>query len=314
MAFFGAEVTGGKTTWINASPETSVQLSNVRAFINLGLFISVLSISSNSQTFRCELSRATQACIFKRARKKDARIVLEICNEGEGSENGEPIKVAVGVLSASGCENIKLDVLVTSKMGLRLAGQDTAGAVVHVVGNEVEPYSESESEMPVEFSTGLAEMLEADSDDDEDDSSDDESDQSEDDADQSKTANGKGAMVVKRKGSALPIITHKTGLQFQDIVVGSGKKVVNGRNVALQYTLRLENGKVVDRADRKRPFKFRLGIGECIKGFDIGVSGMREGGERHLIVPPKLGYGNQPPPGIPRNSTLYFDVIVSKAF
>lgn len=116
----------------------------------------------------------------------------------------------------------------------------------------------------------------------------------------------------KKKG--FPVIKHPSGLLYQDMIVGSGRVVQRGRNVALQYVLRLENGKVVDRADRKRPFKFRLGIGECIKGFDVGVIGMREGGERHLIVPPELGYGDQSMAGIPPGSTLYFDVTIVKAF
>lgn len=111
----------------------------------------------------------------------------------------------------------------------------------------------------------------------------------------------------------LPMVT-RGALQYQDLIVGSGKRVIKGHNVALQYVLRLENGKLVDKASRKRPFKFRLGIGECIKGFDLGVDGMREGGERHLIVPPELGYGDQDQAEIPPGSTLYFDVTVVKAF
>lgn len=118
----------------------------------------------------------------------------------------------------------------------------------------------------------------------------------------------------KAKRPASSMTKHQSGLQYQDLITGSGKRVERGRNVALQYTIRLENGKVVDKADRKRPFRFRLGIGECIKGFDIGVMGMREGGERHLIVPPELGYGDQKTGSIPSGSTLYFDVSIVKAF
>lgn len=120
---------------------------------------------------------------------------------------------------------------------------------------------------------------------------------------------------LKKKGyKSLPVRTHVSGLRYQDTLVGAGKPVMKGHNVAIQYTLRLDSGKVVDKAERKRPFKFRLGIGECIKGMDIGILGMREGGERHIVVPPDLGYGDQRLPGIPPNSTLYFDVAVVKAF
>lgn len=118
----------------------------------------------------------------------------------------------------------------------------------------------------------------------------------------------------KKSGKAIPVITHPSGLRYQNMLPGVGKPVQVGRNVAIQYVLRLDNGKVVDKADRKRPFKFRLGIGECIKGMDVGIVGMREGGERHIVVPPELGYGDQSLPGIPANSTLYFDVTVVKAF
>ena len=209
-------------------------------------------------------------------------------------------------------------------MGLRLTGPDAAGAVVHVVGNELEPLSDDEQE--IEFPSGLMELndLLGDDSDDEEDSSEDEDEDEEMEDTATKGADfkqgntqgkdGDGKLVVKKKTGQLPLITHKSGLKMQDILVGSGKKVVKGHNVALQYTLRLESGKVVDKTNRKRPFKFRLGVGECVKGFDIGVMGMRESGERHLIVPPELGYGSQSPPGIPPNATLYFDIKVIKAF
>lgn len=120
--------------------------------------------------------------------------------------------------------------------------------------------------------------------------------------------------LKKAKKAANSFIKHPSGLRYQDLIVGTGRKVKHGHNVALQYTLRLENGKVVDKADRRRPFKFRLGVKECIKGFDIGVKDMREGGERHIVVPPELGYGDRRLGDIPANSTLYFDVSLIKAF
>lgn len=56
------------------------------------------------------------------------------------------------------------------------------------------------------------------------------------------------------------------------------------------------------------PFTFKLGAGEVIKGWDIGVIGMSVGGERRLTIPPLLAYGNKVVPGIPVNSKLIFDV------
>ena len=57
-----------------------------------------------------------------------------------------------------------------------------------------------------------------------------------------------------------------------------------------------------------KPFSFKLGKGECIKGWDVGILGMAIGGERRLTVPAGAAYGNKPLPGIPANSTLIFDV------
>jgi FK506-binding nuclear protein len=57
-----------------------------------------------------------------------------------------------------------------------------------------------------------------------------------------------------------------------------------------------------------KPFSFKLGVGEVIKGWDIGVAGICPGGERRLTIPAKLAYGNQKLPDIPANSDLIFDI------
>jgi FKBP-type peptidyl-prolyl cis-trans isomerase len=73
---------------------------------------------------------------------------------------------------------------------------------------------------------------------------------------------------------------------------------------------RLTNGKQFDASqNRKKPFSFRHGIGDVIKGMDIGIEGMRSGGKRTITIPSKLGYGKSgAPPTIPGNSTLVFDI------
>jgi FK506-binding nuclear protein len=57
-----------------------------------------------------------------------------------------------------------------------------------------------------------------------------------------------------------------------------------------------------------KPFTFKLGSGEVIKGWDIGVEGMRVGGERRIVIPAHLAYGSKGMPGIPSNSELTFDI------
>ena len=78
----------------------------------------------------------------------------------------------------------------------------------------------------------------------------------------------------------------------------------------MHYTGTLENGKKFDSSmDRKQPFKFTIGVGQVIQGWDEGVMTMKVGGKRKLIIPSKLGYGAAGAGGvIPPNATLLFDV------
>ena len=108
--------------------------------------------------------------------------------------------------------------------------------------------------------------------------------------------------------------TTTSGLQFEDAVVGSGAEAKPGRNVTVHYTGWLyENGeqgaKFDSSKDRDDPFIFALGAGMVIKGWDEGVQGMKEGGQRTLIIPATLGYGARGAGGvIPPNATLKFEV------
>jgi len=88
-----------------------------------------------------------------------------------------------------------------------------------------------------------------------------------------------------------------------------GKVAKPGKRVQVRYTGRLKsNGKVFDKTKGGSTFSFRLGVGEVIQGWDVGVRGMRVGDKRRLTVPPDMGYGNQTQGPIPANSTLVFDV------
>jgi FKBP-type peptidyl-prolyl cis-trans isomerase len=100
------------------------------------------------------------------------------------------------------------------------------------------------------------------------------------------------------------------GLQYIDVVVGSGDEARAGQNVSVHYTGWLTTGQKFDSSrDRGQPFTFRLGGGQVIQGWDEGVAGMRVGGQRRLIIPPTKGYGASGAGGvIPPNATLIFDV------
>lgn len=108
--------------------------------------------------------------------------------------------------------------------------------------------------------------------------------------------------------AASTFVTLRQGVQYQDVVVGKGPMVQDRKKVRVAYVLRAKHryGKILDSSN---DFGFRLGRGEVIDGWDIGVQGMRLGGKRYLIVPPEAGYGNKNVGGGP-GATLFFEVTV----
>ena len=118
------------------------------------------------------------------------------------------------------------------------------------------------------------------------------------------TKKSAGPTKVTGKGT-----TTADGLQYWDIKVGTGATAVTGKQVTVNYTGWLTTGKLFDSSVGKKPFPFKLGAGDVIKGWDEGVAGMKVGGKRQLRIPPDLAYGQRGYPGlIPPNSTLVFDV------
>ncbi|MBF0471735.1 MAG: FKBP-type peptidyl-prolyl cis-trans isomerase [Gammaproteobacteria bacterium] len=99
-------------------------------------------------------------------------------------------------------------------------------------------------------------------------------------------------------------------LKIEDISLGEGEEATAGQQITVHYTGTLEDGTKFDSSkDRNDPFRFKLGAGMVIKGWDQGFAGMKVGGSRKLTIPPELGYGARGAGGvIPPNATLIFDV------
>jgi peptidylprolyl isomerase len=104
--------------------------------------------------------------------------------------------------------------------------------------------------------------------------------------------------------------TTASGLSYQDVTVGTGPSPKPGQTCTVHYTGTLDDGTKFDSSrDRGQPFSFTIGKGQVIKGWDEGVSTMKVGGRRTLVIPPQLGYGARGAGGvIPPNATLHFDV------
>ncbi|XP_059147308.1 46 kDa FK506-binding nuclear protein-like isoform X2 [Physella acuta] len=99
------------------------------------------------------------------------------------------------------------------------------------------------------------------------------------------------------------------GTVVEDLKVGHGPEAKPGKMVSVYYVGTLaKNNKRFDSCTDGKPFRFRLNQGEVIKGWDVGVNGMKVGGKRKITIPASQGYGNAKQGPIPPNSTLVFEV------
>ncbi|OGY97566.1 MAG: peptidylprolyl isomerase [Candidatus Liptonbacteria bacterium RIFCSPLOWO2_01_FULL_56_20] len=95
----------------------------------------------------------------------------------------------------------------------------------------------------------------------------------------------------------------------EDVVVGQGQEAKSGDTLAVHYAGTLADGTKFDSSyDHGEPIEFKLGAGDVIPGWDLGLLGVRVGGKRNLVIPPELAYGDRSAGPIPPNSTLYFTV------
>ena len=122
------------------------------------------------------------------------------------------------------------------------------------------------------------------------------------------------SIAMDNAEKSAPAVTTASGLQYIEIAEGTGDLPVKGQTVSVHYTGTLESGKKFDSSrDRNQAFEFQIGEGQVIKGWDEGLSTMKVGGRRKLIIPAELGYGARGAGGvIPPNAVLIFDVELLK--
>ena len=104
--------------------------------------------------------------------------------------------------------------------------------------------------------------------------------------------------------------TMNNGLVIEDLKIGDGQEVEKFNIVTVNYTGLLEDGTKFDSSlnPGRTPFRFTVGAGQVIKGWDEGLMGMKIDGKRKLTIPPDLGYGSRDNGPIPANSTLTFEI------
>ena len=115
--------------------------------------------------------------------------------------------------------------------------------------------------------------------------------------------------IVKDKN----VVTTPTGLRYVDLITGAGKSPKRGQTAVVRYVGRLANETVFDDSHKKEdPLECMLGAGRFLRGWEEGLSSMKVGGKRKLILPPRLGYGRAGTRkmGIPPNAYVIFEIAL----
>jgi peptidylprolyl isomerase len=125
---------------------------------------------------------------------------------------------------------------------------------------------------------------------------------------------GAGAPATGRQPLPVPknaYTTTSSGLRFFDLKEGTGATPQSGQKVRVHYDSWVEGGRLVDSSTTKlRPFEFILGADQVVPGWDEGVSTMKVGGKRQLVIPPELAYGDQGRRGVPPGATVVMEVTL----
>ncbi|XP_015696517.1 peptidyl-prolyl cis-trans isomerase FKBP53-like isoform X2 [Oryza brachyantha] len=129
----------------------------------------------------------------------------------------------------------------------------------------------------------------------------------------SKKKGGKQLEVEDGKQSN-KIRTLEDGLIVEDLLTGNldAEMASNGSKVYIKYVGTLQDGKIVESNIGEKPCKFKLGAGKVIRGWDVGISGMRVGDKRKLTIPPSMCYGSKAVGEVPKNSTIIYEIELVK--